>query len=64
MIRLWMVIFILVAVMGAAIAQNMINGLDNPRGTILGGGGGGGGGGGCNGAIDLSKGCPQPMLGL
>jgi hypothetical protein len=26
-------------------------------------GGGGGGGGGCAGAIDLSAGCPLPMLG-
>lgn len=31
-----------------------------PRG---GGGGGGGGGGSCNGTIDLSAGCAQPMLG-
>lgn len=27
------------------------------------GGGGGGGGGSCNGTIDLSTGCSQPMLG-
>jgi hypothetical protein len=62
--RLWIIILILVAVTGTAVAQNMINGLDNPTGKILAGGGGGGGGGSCTGTIDLSLGCPQPMLGL
>ena len=62
--RLAIIIAILLAAAGAAMAQNMINGLDNPTGKLLAGGGGGGGGGSCNGAIDLSKGCPQPMLGL
>jgi hypothetical protein len=62
--RLWIIILILVAAAGTAVAQNMINGLDNPTGKILAGGGGGGGGGGCAGVIDASKGCPLPMLGM
>ncbi len=41
--------------------QLMQSGLNNPSGSISGGGGGGGS---CNGTIDLSQGCPQPMLGL
>ena len=74
--RILVAAFVLLGVT-AALAQSLTGGLNNAQqiiggagsgggfnnpGTIVSGGGGGGGGS-CSGTVDLSNGCPQPMLG-
>ena len=71
----WLLALMLIGVT-VALAQNITGGLNNPSQNVISGAGSGGGlknatgsivgGGGspnCSGAIDLSTGCAQPMLG-
>ena len=69
--RLRLAILILLAAAGAAFAQDITGGLNNSPKQLMKGGLNnsfgtitGGGGGVCDGSINLSQGCPQPMLGL
>ena len=75
--RMWLLAFLLLGIT-TALAQDITGGLNNTTQTVIGGAGSGGGlnnstgkivggGGGaptCSGTIDLSNGCPQPMLGV